>query len=60
MSEISHIRASGLIVMKRHDGDTLRWVRVTDGSDNILMVSRGGTAIQFAETDVRVMGRAAA
>jgi DNA gyrase subunit A len=60
MSEITNIRASGLIVMKPHDGDTLRWVRVTDGSDNILMVSRGGKAIQFAETDVRVMGRAAA
>lgn len=60
MSEIANIRASGLIVMKPHDGDTLRWVRVTDGTDNILMVSRGGKAIQFAETDVRVMGRAAA
>lgn len=60
MSEIANIRASGLIVMKPHDGDSLRWVRVTDGTDNILMVSRGGKAIQFSETDVRVMGRAAA
>lgn len=60
MSEIANIRASGLIVMKPHDDDMLRWVRVTDGTDNILMVSRGGKAIQFAETDVRVMGRAAA
>jgi DNA gyrase subunit A len=60
MSEIANIRASGLIVMKPHDGDTLKWVRVTDGTDNILMVSRGGKAIQFPETDVRVMGRAAA
>ncbi len=60
MSEIANIRASGLIVMKPHDGDTLRWVRVTDGTDNILMVSRGGKAIQFSETDVRVMWRAAA
>jgi DNA gyrase subunit A len=60
MSEIANIRASGLIVMKPHDGDILKWVRVTDGSDNILMVSRGGKAIQFSETDVRVMGRAAA
>ncbi len=60
MTEIANIRASGLIVMKPHDGDTLRWVRITDGTDNILMVSRGGKAIQFAETDVRVMGRAAA
>jgi DNA gyrase subunit A len=60
MDEIANIRSSGLIVMKPHDGDSLRWVRVTDGTDNILMVSRGGKAIQFSETDVRVMGRAAA
>lgn len=40
MSEIANIRASGLIVMKPHDGDTLRWIRITDGTDNILMVSR--------------------
>lgn len=60
MTEIANIRSSGLIVMKPHDGDSLKWVRVTDGTDNILMVSRGGKAIQFPETDVRVMGRAAA
>ena len=46
--------------MKPHDGDSLKWVRITDGTDNILMVSRGGKAIQFSESDVRVMGRAAA
>ena len=60
MSEIANIRSSGLIVMKPHDDDMLKWVRVTDGTDNILMVSRGGKAIQFDENDVRVMGRAAA
>ncbi len=60
IEDIANIRASGLIVMKPRDGDSLGWVRVTDGSDNILLVSRGGKAIQFDENDVRVMGRAAA
>jgi DNA gyrase subunit A len=60
VSEVANIRASWLIVMKPHDGDSLGWVRVTDGSDNILLVSRGGKAIQFQEDDVRVMGRTAA
>ena len=46
--------------MKPKDGDSLGWVRVTDGTSNILLVSEGGKAIQFAEEDVRVMGRAAA
>lgn len=60
IQDIANIRSSGLIVMKPHDGDALGWVRVTDGTDNILLVSRGGKAIQFDENDVRVMGRAAA
>lgn len=60
IAEIANIRSSWLIVMKPHDGDALGWVRVTDGTDNILLVSRGGKAIQFDENDVRVMWRAAA
>jgi len=60
IADVANIRASGLIVMKPHDGDSLGWVRVTDGTDNILLVSRGWKAIQFDENDVRVMGRAAA
>jgi DNA gyrase subunit A len=58
--ELANIRASGLIVMKPKDGDELGWVRCTHGEDKILMVSRKGKAIQFSESDVRVMGRAAA
>lgn len=60
IDDIANIRSSWLIVMKPHDWDALGWVRVTDGTDNILLVSRGGKAIQFSENDVRVMGRAAA
>jgi DNA gyrase subunit A len=55
VSDVSNIRSSGLIVMKPHDDDSLGWVRVTNGNDNILLVSRGGKVIQFSENDVRVM-----
>jgi DNA gyrase subunit A len=40
--------------------DTLRWVRLTTGQDEILMVSRLGMAIRFPEKDVRPMGLVAA
>lgn len=60
IADIANIRSSGLIVMKPKEGDSLGWVRVTDGKSNILLVSQGGKAIQFSEEDVRVMGRAAA
>lgn len=58
--DIANIRSNGLIVMKPKDNDALGWVRVTDGTSNILLVSEGGKAIQFPEEEVRVMGRAAA
>lgn len=60
MEDVQNIRSSGLIVMKPKDGDELGWVRITNGADNILIVSKKGKAIQFNEEDVRVMGRAAA
>ena len=59
MEDLRNIRSSGLIAMKVDEGDNLGWVRTTSGNDKITMVSRGGQAIQFAETDARVMGRAA-
>jgi DNA gyrase subunit A len=60
VEDTANIRSSGLIVMKPKDGDELGWVRSTVGTDNMLLVSKHGKAIQFNEDDVRVMGRAAA
>lgn len=60
LEDVANIRSSGLIVMKPKEGDELGWVRVTHGTDKILIVSKKGKAIQFFEEDVRVMGRAAA
>ncbi len=60
ISEVLSIRASGLIVMKPREGDSLGWVRATSGSDKVFLVSYAGKAIQFDEEDVRVMGRLAA
>ena len=58
--DLANIRSSGLIVMKPKENDELGWVLATNGEDKILIVSKKGKAIQFFESDVRVMGRAAA
>lgn len=58
-TEITNIRSSGLIVIKVEEGNSLGWVCPTSGSDMMLLVSNEGQAIQFPETDVRAMGRAA-
>ena len=53
-------RRDGIIAINLHTGDELVRVIETSGTDDIMMVSRSGMAIRFAESDVRAMGRAAA
>ena len=53
-------RKAGIRALSLDDGDELIAVLKTNGSDNILLATRQGIAICFAETDVRPMGRDAA
>ena len=53
-------RKAGIRALSLDDGDELIAVLKTNGSDNILLATRQGLAICFAETDVRPMGRDAA
>lgn len=57
--EYENIRANGLIAIKLDDGDELRWVRRTSGSDDVIMSTAFGQAIRFNEQDARSMGRSA-
>ena len=59
MSEVKNIRSNGLIVLKIKDTDALRYVKTTSKEDNIFIATHNGKAIQFNESDVRPMGRAA-
>ena len=53
------LKADGIIALKMREGDELIGVRLSDGNDDILMVSRLGQAVRFHEQDVRAMGRPA-
>ncbi len=59
LSEFASVRTSGLIAMGLDKGDQLGWVRLTSGSDEIILVSRMGKALRMKETAVRAMGRPA-
>jgi DNA gyrase subunit A len=48
---------SGLIAVKLRGDDELIDVRLTDGDDEVFLVSRSGQAIRFKESLVRSMGR---
>jgi DNA gyrase subunit A len=52
------LRADGIIAIKLREGDALVGVLHSNGSDDIILVSRKGQAIRFRESEVRPMGRA--
>jgi DNA gyrase subunit A len=60
LSEFASVRPSGLIAMGLADGDSLGWVRLTKGEDEILIITERGQALRFSEKLVRPMGRPAA
>jgi DNA gyrase subunit A len=51
------IKADGIIAINIRDDDDLLAVRRVDSGDEVLMVSRAGLAVRFAESDARPMGR---
>ena len=57
LQRFSSVRPSGLIAMRLDDGDELCWVRLTQGDDELIMVTEQGKSIRIAEQDVRAMGR---
>jgi DNA gyrase subunit A len=57
LSELSAVRPSGIITIGLESGDELRWARLTQGKDEIILVTEQGKALRFAETEVRTMGR---
>lgn len=57
LTEYENIRRNGLVAIKLDAGDELEWVKLTGGSDEILMVSHEGKSIRFSGEEVRGTGR---
>ena len=57
--EYNSARKTGLLSITLKDDDELISVRLTDGEDNVLLVTHNGICITFDEKDVRPMGRTA-
>lgn len=60
LEEFTNVRKSGIIAIKLERGDLLKKVVKTSGNDDIILTTKQGMAIRFAEKDIRAMGRAAA
>ena len=57
LSEFRHLRANGLNAFDMEEGDSLRWVHLTHGNDQVMMVTSGGQSIRFPESNLRVASR---
>jgi DNA gyrase subunit A len=57
LMEYDNIRRGGLIAVALKENDELIGVRLTDGSKDIMLVTRDGKSIRFNESDVRPIGR---
>ncbi|MFR3071568.1 DNA gyrase subunit A [uncultured Clostridium sp.] len=57
--EFKNINKSGLIAIGLREDDELIDVRVTDGSEDVILVTKDGMSIRFDENDIRHMGRTA-
>src|SRR5882724_4431517 len=59
LAEFSNIRKGGIIAIGIDQGDTLMGVKLTNGKNEVVLITREGMSIRFSEEDVRSMGRPA-
>jgi len=59
LSDFSNPRKAGIIAVALDEGDFLIGAEITNGTQDIVLVSDAGKAIWFDEEDVRPMGRTA-
>jgi DNA gyrase subunit A len=59
LDQYANIRAGGIAAIKVQEGDHLLDVQVSEGTNDIVLVTRQGRAIRFPEQDVPTVGRVA-
>ncbi|MBN1585005.1 DNA gyrase subunit A [Candidatus Uhrbacteria bacterium] len=59
IQDFANVRSNGLIAISLKPDDVLKWVKLTTGKDEVMMVTAQGQSVRFSEKDVRPMGRAA-
>ncbi len=59
LREYSQVRSNGLIAIGLEEGDTLGWVQVSRGDEDVLLTTAQGQTARFRQSEVRPMGRPA-
>jgi DNA gyrase subunit A len=60
LSQLANVRSNGIIAMNLDANDSLDWARLTNGDEDLMVITRNGKALRFHERTVRPMGRTAA
>jgi DNA gyrase subunit A len=60
LSAYKNIRRDGIIALKCAEDDRLIGAAITDGRTDLMLLTRGGKAMRFPETEIRSMGRVSA
>ncbi len=58
LEDFSNVRRNGIIAIKLKKNDSLQWVRLSSGNDQVSLTTAQGQAIRFKESQLRPMGRA--
>ena len=58
LREFAKLRVSGKRCFDLEEDDELKWVKLTDGNQECMMVTHGGKSIRFKESNIRVSGYA--
>ncbi len=59
LEEFGNVRKGGIIAIGIEPGDALIGVQLTTGTNEVVIITKGGMSIRFPEEDVRNMGRPA-
>jgi DNA gyrase subunit A len=57
IDKFKNIRQTGLAAIKLDANDQLSWAKLTEGDNQIFIITRNGKCIRFDEKDCRPMGR---
>ncbi len=58
--ELSTVRPAGIITVSLEKGDELGWARLTNGEDEIILVTETGQSLRYSEGEIRPTGRSSA
>ncbi|MCX7589616.1 MAG: DNA gyrase subunit A [Patescibacteria group bacterium] len=59
LSDFSNIRRTGIIAISLKNNDELKWVGLSTGKDELILVTEQGQSIRFREAQIRPMSRQA-